>query len=78
MQDKNFFFFDMGHVRHRVNPFLHQLLFLRVYSTILKTLREKEKFTNLENFLPFSSNLALSSANSFSLEVSKICCLGKG
>ena len=30
------------------------------------------------DFLPFSSNLKLSSANSFSLEESKICCLGKG
>ena len=36
-------------------------------------------FSNhLENFLPFSSNLKLSSANPFSLEDSKICCLGKG
>ena len=33
--------------------------------------------TCLENFLPFSSNLKLSCANSFSLEASKICCLGK-
>ena len=33
--------------------------------------------THLENFLPFSSNLELS-ANSFNLEESKICCLGKG
>ena len=32
----------------------------------------------LENLLPFSSNLKLSYANSFSLEVNKICCLGKG
>ena len=30
------------------------------------------------NFLPFSSKLKLSSANSFTLEKSKICCLGKG
>ena len=30
-------------------------------------------FTHLDNFLPFSSNLKLSSANSFSLEESKIC-----
>ena len=29
--------------------------------------------TRLDNFLPFSSNLKLSSANSFSLEESKIC-----
>ena len=33
--------------------------------------------TVLENFLSFSSNLKLSSANSLSLEGSKICCLGK-
>ena len=32
----------------------------------------------LENFLPFESNLNSSSANSFSLYVSKICGLGKG
>ena len=34
--------------------------------------------TRVENFLSFSSNLKLSSANSFSLEESKICHLGKG
>ena len=34
--------------------------------------------TRLDNFLPFSSNLKLSSANSFSLEESKICCLVMG
>ena len=33
--------------------------------------------TCFENFLPFSLNLKLSSANSFSLEESKICHLGK-
>ena len=33
---------------------------------------------HLENFLPFSANLNLSSANSFNLEESKICPLGKG
>ena len=32
--------------------------------------------TGLDNFVPFSSNLKLSSANSFSLEESKICHLG--
>ena len=32
----------------------------------------------LENFLPFSSNLKLSSANSLRLEESKISRLGKG
>ena len=34
--------------------------------------------THLDNFLPFSSNLKLSSANSFSLEESKICHLVMG
>ena len=34
--------------------------------------------TCLDNFLPFSSNLKLSSANSFSLEESKICRLVMG
>ena len=34
--------------------------------------------THLDNFLPLSSNLKLSSANSFSLEESKICCLVMG
>ena len=34
--------------------------------------------TLLENLLPSSSKLRLLSANSFSLEKSKICCLGKG
>ena len=34
--------------------------------------------TLLENFLPFSSNLKLLSANSFSVEESRICRLGKG
>ena len=34
--------------------------------------------THLENVLPFLSNLKVSSANSISLEESKICCLGKG
>ena len=34
--------------------------------------------TAFENFLPSSSNLILSSANSFSFEESKIGCLGKG
>ena len=33
--------------------------------------------TRLENFMPFSSNLKLSSAISVSLEGFKICCLGR-
>ena len=32
----------------------------------------------MDNFLQFLSNLKLSSANSFDLEESKICRLGKG
>ena len=34
--------------------------------------------TRFDNLLPFSSNLKLSSANSFSLEESKICRLVMG
>ena len=58
---------------------------------VLKTLWEKEKLLVISNFsfstvfsaylmsfLPFSSNLTLSSVNSFSLEESKFCRLGKG
>ena len=67
------------------NPFPNKLWFLGVCSTgLLKTLWEKEKLPGkcfsilLGNFPAFSSNLKLSSANSFSLEESKICCLGKG
>ena len=76
-----------------LNPFLNKPSFLRVCSTsLLKTLWELDKLlvtsnfypfprvfsTLLENFLPYLSNLKLMSANSFSLEESKICCLGKG
>ena len=32
----------------------------------------------MENFLPFSSNLILSSANSFNFDESTICRFGKG
>ena len=76
------------------NPFPNKSrIFLRVCSTsLLKTLSEKEKLlimsnfsffpsvfsTLLDIFLPFSSNSKLSSANSLSLEESKICYLGKG
>ena len=68
--------------------------FLHVCSrSLLKTLWEKEKLLVMsnffyshsvfypnpfKNFLPFLSNLKLSSAESFSLEESKICRLGKG
>ena len=55
-------------------------------NTVIKgEIARNEKFllfpvfsTLLENFLPFSLNLKLSSANSFSLEEFKICRLGKG
>ena len=43
-----------------------------------KTQRNTVFSTHLDNFMPFSSNLKLSSANSFGMEESKICCLGKG
>ena len=78
----------------RVNPFPNKPWSLRVFSiSLLKTLWVKEKLlarsnfsyslqyvfsTSFENFLPFISNLELLSANSFNLEESKICLLGKG
>ena len=37
-----------------------------------------ECIIRMDNFLSFSSNIEWSSAKSFSLEESKICCLGKG
>ena len=67
-----------------VNSFPNKPWFLRVCSTsLLKTVlhlkKKKEKraispfptlfSTHFKNFLPFSSNFELSSANSFSLEV---------
>ena len=68
-------------------PFPNKPLFSCVCSSsLLKTLLEKEKFAcnkqfspfpkfscHLKNFQPFSSNLKLSSAKSFSLDESKIC-----
>ena len=68
-----------------INPFPNKPLFLGVRSTRLsKTLWEKEKLLTMsnfffshsvlypvENFMPFSSNLKMSSANSFSFEESK-------
>ena len=67
------------------NPFPNKPWFLRVCMTgLLKTLREEQFIlfpvfsTLLKNFLPYSSNLKLSSANTFSLERTKICRLGKG
>ena len=72
------------------DPFPNKPWFLRVRSkNLLQTLWEMENWlltslfptvfsTRLDNFLPFSSNLKLSSANSFSLDECKICLLGKG
>ena len=79
-------YFSFRIFKQVVNPFSNKPCFLHVYSTsLLKTLEKGEIvcnkqfllfsqsfFTNLENFLPFSSSLKLSSANSFSLNVSLI------
>ena len=81
------------HCFTEVNPFSKQALFffLHVCSTSrLKTLCEREKLLVISNFsftlsvfYPFgelfaiSINLKLLSAYSFSLEESKLCCLGK-
>ena len=72
------------------NPFPNKPWFLRVCITsLLKALQKiarNEQFllfsavlsTCFESFLPLSTNLKFSSANTFSLEESKICRLGKG
>ena len=74
------------------NHFPNKPWILRVFSTsLLRTLWEKENLlvmsnfsivphcflAVMENFLPFSTNLKLLSANSFSLGESKSCPLGK-
>ena len=60
-----------GIVWSRNNPFPHNDIFWRPWETsLLKTC--------LDNFLPFSSNSKLSSANSFSFEESTICRLVMG
>ena len=75
-----------------LNPFPNKPWFLRVYSkNLLKTLWEKEKLLVTSNFSfshsvfyplrelsVISSNLKLSSANSFNLEESKMLSFGKG
>ena len=75
-----------------LNPFPNKPWFLCVCCTSpLRTLREKKKLlitsnfsfslsvsTELDNCLPFSSNLELSSGNAFSLEGSKNLLFGKG
>ena len=76
-----------------LDPFPNKPWFLRVCRKgLLKTLRKKREIARneqflffskvfsfrFESFLPFSLNIKLSSANSFSLEDSKMCRLGKG
>ena len=76
-----------------LNPFSNKPRFLRVCSTsLLKTKLGKGEIAHEEQFLLFptvffypfgelsaiSSNLKFSTATSFSLEESKICCLGNG
>ena len=74
-------------VGYESSPFRNKPWFLRVCSTsLLKTLWKKEKLlvtstvfsARLENLLSFLSNLKLLSANSFSMEESKIFWMGKG
>ena len=80
--------FSEGFFLRVINPFPHHDTFWHPWDTsLLKTLWEKEKLLVMSSFsffysvfylfwiLPFSSNSKLSSANSFSLEESKICCL---
>ena len=76
---------------HAFNPFQNKTWFLHVCSrSSLKTLRQKEKLllraispfpsvfsTCSESFLPFSSNSKMSSANSFSIDQSKIMLFAK-
>ena len=49
--------------------------FFSFKNTVGKGEIARYEFGKFGNFLPFSSNLKLSSANSFSLEEYKICCL---
>ena len=83
---------DMFVTQVCLNPFPNKPWFLHVCSTsLLKTLWKKEKLLLTSNlsyshsvFYPFgrlsaiSSNLKLLSANSLSLNESKVCRLGKG
>ena len=79
-------------IQNTFNPFPNKPWFLRVCSkSLLKTLWEKEKLLVTSNFSfshnvfyplrelsVISSNLKLSSANSFNLEESKMLSFGKG
>ena len=82
-----FFFPSSTHL----NPFPNNPWFLRVqYRSFENTVGKGEIahneqfllfpqcFLTIQNFLLFSSNLKLLSENSFNLEESKICHLGKG
>ena len=65
------------------NPFPNKYWFLCVCCTSLLKTQAISPFpkvfsTLLENYLPFPSNLKLSPVNSFNLEESKMCRLGKG
>ena len=61
-------------------PFPKKPWILHVCSTSLENTMGKREIArnSFENFSPFSSNLKLSTANSFSLEESAFCRLGKG
>ena len=69
----------------QTNPFFMCLQYKSLENTVGKEeIACNEQFLLLpvffnfsEGFSPCSSNLKFSSANSFSLEDSKICCLGK-
>ena len=79
-------------IQNCFKPLPNKPWFSRVCSTsLLKTQRKKEKFLvtsnfsfshnvfyTLENFLPFAFSSKLPSANSLSLEKSKICGFGMG
>ena len=84
---------DPEKVRLGFNPFRNKPWFLRVRSSSLfedtagigEIARNEKLLLFPRSFLPFwiifynfSSSSKLSSANSFSLEESKICCLEKG
>ena len=86
------FIFEYPQINISDQPFPKQaLIFTCMQYKSFENTVEKEKlliraislfptaFSNhLKNFLPHTSNLKLLSANSFSLEESKICRLGKG
>ena len=66
----------IGTFHYLFNPFPNKPWFLRVCSISLLKKHYWKRRKN--NFFSFSSNLKLSSVNSFSFEESKNCRLGKG